>query len=159
MLSDIVINGQISQGQEKTKKGDWRTYIGTIFIHKGNFSLAVTPTNIYIAHKQLQWDNNTLKSYVSGVNLWIETYKNDILILHVNFKIGLKVKIRRVLSLDSSAIDYLNVFFDDEKGLSRMTEGVIGMCIELLLFTSICSDCHPSNIWIYIVERKIVLDL
>ncbi|XP_060080552.1 inter-alpha-trypsin inhibitor heavy chain H3-like [Ylistrum balloti] len=121
----FVVNALIIPGMRKRKDGRMRTYFGRVALLVHNITIMIDPANIHVGKTSLSWDDER-PSYVRNLRFYIFTDDTDTRVLHVDVGDSVKISIKRHLAVDSTQVNYLNVYFNKEEGISRHAEGVLG---------------------------------
>ncbi|OWF55795.1 inter-alpha-trypsin inhibitor heavy chain H3-like isoform X2 [Mizuhopecten yessoensis] len=121
----FIVNTLIIPGMKTRKDGRMRTYFGRVAMLLHNITITIDPANINVGKHSLSWDNER-PFYTHNLHLHISTDDTDTRVLHVDVRDSITISIKRHLAVDSTQVNYLNVYLDKEEGLSRQAEGVLG---------------------------------
>ena len=126
-LIGITINARIIGSKSKNIYGQYKTFIGELVILAPSARINIKPGDIVFSGASLSWNDEQVFR-MEGIAIMVNTNGRHGRTLKINFGNDISVEIRRFMKEDTDRdVSYLNMYINNEKGLSDMSEGILGM--------------------------------
>ncbi|CAC5406707.1 unnamed protein product [Mytilus coruscus] len=129
-IAGITINAGIVRSTMKKKDGEFKTFIGEIVILAPAARIDIKPDEIKFNGAVLSWNDASvfemegIKIHVNGNVLHDKT-------VHIDFGNDISIKIRRLMIEGTErVVSYLNMYIDNEQGISDMAGGILGQFVH-----------------------------
>lgn len=124
----VTVNAGIIHSGSMNKYGSEKTFMGNIVVITKDFTLFVSPSSILLNDAFLSWDSEIPFNY-EGTSIYVVLRMTQRL-LYVDFGNDVRIVIKRVIRKEENMVDYLNVYIDEEKGLSKNAGGILGQFVH-----------------------------
>lgn len=130
--SGIFINAGIVPSFKFDTHHRMKTFMGEIVILFKSHVMKVTTTKIVFDGAELFWTDE-YPYFLNDVVVEIVTIKRS-RVLRVDFGNDVQVAIKRTIASANMAVDYLNVYIENETGLSKYSSGILGQFLHWQVF-------------------------
>ena len=129
----VTINGGIIGSTAKNMYGDFKTFIGEFVILTPSFQIHIKPNDIIFNGASLSWnDENVFK--MEGIKMYVTINGTHNRILQIDLGNNIVIGIKRNMMEDTNmAVSYLNMYIENESGISNMAGGILGMLVFFML--------------------------
>ena len=129
----VTINGGIISSTAKNMYGDFKTFIGEFVILTPSVHIHIKPNDIIFNGASLSWnDENVFK--MEGIKMYVAINGTHNRILQIDLGNNIVIGIKRNMMEDTNmAVSYLNMYIENEAGISNMAGGILGMLIFFIL--------------------------
>lgn len=124
VAAGIFINAGIVPSFKFDTHHRMKTFMGEIVILFKSHVMKVTTTKIVFDGAELFWGDE-FPYFLNDVVVEIVTIKRS-RVLRVDFGNDVQVAIKRTIASANMAVDYLNVYIENETGLSKYSSGILG---------------------------------
>lgn len=124
LLPGLFINAGIIPSFIFDKHGHMKTFMGEVVILYKSHVMKITSTKIVYDGAELFWKDKT-PFKLNGVTVQIQTIHGD-RVMYVDFGNNVEVAIKRTIASVNMSVDYLNLYIENEAGLSPKSEGILG---------------------------------
>ncbi|XP_071156829.1 inter-alpha-trypsin inhibitor heavy chain H3-like isoform X1 [Mytilus edulis] len=129
-IAGITINAGIVRSTMKKKDGEFKTYIGEIVILAPASRIHIKPDKITFNGDVKSWNNESLFE-IEGSKIHIYGNALHERSVYIGFENNVSIEIRRPLKDDTERdVSYLNMYIDNEKGVSNMAGGILGQFVH-----------------------------
>ena len=129
VLTGLYVNAGIIPSFDFDRHGRMKTFMGEIIILYNNHIIKVTTTEILYDGAKVSW-TDSLPYNFDDVRVEVITV-NGYRVMNVDFNTNIQLAIKRTneTRFHNSSIEYLNLYIENEAGLSPTSDGILGMFI------------------------------
>lgn len=124
----LTINAGIIPSFTFDKHGRMKTFMGEVVILYKDHVMKITPTKIIYDGAELFWADDKPYQF-NDISIKILTIKGN-RVIHADFGNNVTISIKRTIASVNMSVDYLNLYIENEAGLSRKSDGVLGQFLH-----------------------------
>ncbi|XP_071156876.1 inter-alpha-trypsin inhibitor heavy chain H3-like [Mytilus edulis] len=125
-IAGITINAGIVRSTMKKKDGEFKTFIGEIVILAPASRIHIKPDKITFNGDEKSWNDEGIFE-MEGSKIHIYGNALHERSVYIGFENNVSIEIRRPLKDGTERdVSYLNMYIDNEKGVSNMAGGILG---------------------------------
>ncbi|CAC5406710.1 unnamed protein product [Mytilus coruscus] len=129
-IADITVNAGIVRSTMKKKDGDFKTFIGEIVILAPAARIDIKPDEIEFNGDVLSWDDASVFE-MEGIKIHANDNVLNDRTVHIDFGNDISIEIRRLIKEGTErVVSYLNMYIDNEKGISDKAGGILGRFVH-----------------------------
>ncbi|XP_052059436.1 inter-alpha-trypsin inhibitor heavy chain H3-like isoform X8 [Mytilus californianus] len=129
-IADITIYAGIVRSTMKKKDGEFKTFIGEIVILAPAARIDIKPDEIKFNGHVLSWDDASVFE-MEGIKIHANDNVLNDRTVHIDFGNDISIEIRRLMKEGSErVVSYLNMYIDNEKGISDKAGGILGRFVH-----------------------------
>lgn len=130
LLTGLFINARIIPSFEFDRHGKMKTFMGEIIILYKSHVIKVTPSEIIYDGAHLFWQDSLPYDF-GDVKVEIITV-GGFRVMNVDFRNSVQIAIKKTNAsrFHNSSVEYLNMYIENEAGLSKSSDGILGKPIS-----------------------------
>lgn len=128
--SGLFINARIIPSFEFDRHGKMKTFMGEIIILYKSHVIKVTPSEIIYDGAHLFWQDSLPYDF-GDVKVEIITV-GGFRVMNVDFRNSVQIAIKKTNAsrFHNSSVEYLNMYIENEAGLSKSSDGILGQFLH-----------------------------
>ncbi|XP_052059434.1 inter-alpha-trypsin inhibitor heavy chain H3-like isoform X6 [Mytilus californianus] len=129
-IAGITINAGIVRSTMKKKDGEFKTFIGEIVILAPAARIDIKPDEITFNGAVLSWNDASVFE-MEGIKIHVNGNVFHGRTVHIDFGNDISIEIRRLMIEGTErVVSYLNMYIDNEQGISDMAGGILGQFVH-----------------------------
>uniref|UniRef100_K1PXQ1 Inter-alpha-trypsin inhibitor heavy chain H3 n=1 Tax=Magallana gigas TaxID=29159 RepID=K1PXQ1_MAGGI len=128
--SGLFVNAGIIPSFEFDRHGKMKTFMGEIIILYKSHVMKITPSEIIYDGAHLFWQDNLPYDF-DDVKVEIITV-SGFRVMNVDFRNNVQIAIKKTNAsrFHNSSVEYLNMYIENEAGLSKASDGILGQFLH-----------------------------